>query len=98
MAKKFKISEEQYNGLMKEGVEIKADVAAANGDVKQAVNTAYSEAEKQGIKDYTVSVPSKRSMENSSKVITKKELVENRLKALKKNSEVFSVKDFFQKI
>ena len=43
MARKFVISEEQYNMALKEGVTLNADVTAAGGDVKRAVDTAKQE-------------------------------------------------------
>ena len=95
MGRKFCITEEQYNMALKEGVMLNADVSAAGGDVKRAVDTTKSEAEKQGVKDYTVAIDGKQLSEN--KLITKKELQENRLKVLKENSEVYSVKDFIKK-
>ena len=48
MARKFVISEEQYNMALKEGVTLNADVAAAGGDVKRAVDTTKQEALKNG--------------------------------------------------
>lgn len=95
MPKKITITEEQYN-LVKEAIEVNADLGAANGDIAQAVKTAYQEAERQGLKDYTVSVPAKNA-ENSSRLITKKDLIENRLKKLKANSLLFTVNDFIKK-
>ena len=49
MGKKFKITEEQYNKLVAEDITLNADVAAANGDIKKAVETTKQEAQKNGI-------------------------------------------------
>ena len=38
--KRFKITEEQYKSALKEGVTLKADVQAANGDVKKAIDNS----------------------------------------------------------
>ena len=39
MGKKFKITEEQYNKCLAEDITLNADVDAAGGDVKKAVDT-----------------------------------------------------------
>ena len=98
MARKFVISEEQYNMALKEGVTLNADVAAAGGDIKRAVDTAKQEAMKNGVKmdDATLSI--KATDTNESVFIKKSELQESRLKALKRNSEVYTVKDFMQNL
>ena len=53
-------------------------------------------------KTQTVSKPNTNTSDNNiavmeNKLITKKQLQENRLKALKENSQVYSVKDFINK-
>lgn len=98
MARKFVISEEQYNMALKEGVTLNADVAAAGGDVKRAVDTTKKEALKNGVKmdDATISI--KAAETNESVFVKKSELQESRLKALKRNSEVYTVRDFMQKL
>ena len=98
MARKFVISEEQYNMALKEGVTLNADVAAAGGDVKRAVDTAKQEALKNGVKmdDATISI--KAADTNESIFVKKSKLQESRLKALKRNSEVYTVRDFMKKL
>ena len=98
MARKFVISEEQYNMALKEGVTLNADVAAAGGDVKRAVDATKQEALKNGVKmdDATISI--KATDTNESVFIKKSELHESRLKALKRNSEVYTVRDFMKKL
>lgn len=95
MGRKIRITEEQYNMAIREGVTINADLDAANGDPKKAFDTAKANAEKEGLKsgEYNVEFPNVQE----SKLITKKQLQENRLKALKENSQVYSVKDFINK-
>lgn len=95
MARKICITEEQYNMALKEGVKLTADVAGANGDVKRAVDTTKQNAEKEGVKDYDIEISGSELSEK--KLVTKRELQENRLKSLKKNSNVYTVKDFIKK-
>jgi hypothetical protein len=98
MARKFVISEEQYNMALKEGVTLNADVAAAGGDVKRAVDTTKKEALKNGIKmdDATISI--KAAETNEGILVKKSKLQESRLKALKRNSEIYTVRDFMRKL
>lgn len=98
MARKFVISEEQYNMALKEGVTLNADVAAAGGDVKRAVDTTKQEALKNGVKmdDATISI--KAAETNESIFVKKSKLQESRLKALKRNSEIYTVRDFMKKL
>ena len=98
MARKFVISEEQYNMALKEGVTLNADVAAAGGDVKRAVDATKQEALKNGVKMDDATIAIKAAETNESVFIKKSELQESRLKALKRNSEVYTVKDFMQKL
>ena len=98
MARKFVISEEQYNMALKEGVTLNADVAAAGGDVKRAVDATKQEALKNGVKMDDATIAIKAAETNESVFIKKSELHESRLKALKRNSEVYTVKDFMQKL
>ena len=50
MGRKIRITEEQYNMALKEGVTINADLGAANNDPKKAYDAAKTEADKQGLK------------------------------------------------
>ena len=70
MAKKFIISEEQYNMALKEGVVLNADVAAAGGDVKRAVDTTKKEAMSNGVKmdDATISIKASDTNESTIKI------------------------------
>ena len=98
MARKFVISEEQYNMALKEGVTLNADVAAAGGDVKRAVDATKQEALKNGVKMDDATIAIKAEETNESVFIKKSELHESRLKALKRNSEVYTVRDFMKKL
>jgi len=95
MGRKIRITEEQYNMAIREGVSINADLSAANNDPKKAFDDAKGNAEKQGLKPGEYSITFANVQEN--KLITKKQLQENRLKALKENSQVYTVKDFINK-
>ena len=83
---------------LKEGVTLNADVAAAGGDVKRAVDTTKKEALKNGIKmdDATISI--KAAETNEGILVKKSKLQESRLKALKRNSEIYTVRDFMRKL
>ena len=97
MGKKFKITEEQYNKCLAEDITLNADVDAAGGDVKKAVDTTKQEAQKKGggVNRGRIRIPGKSIGEG--RIITKKELMENRLKVLKRNSTLFHVSDFIKK-
>lgn len=99
MARKFCITEEQYNMAIREGVELKADVAAAGGDVKKAISNTKQEAIKNGVnmQDATISINASDTNESRS-FVTKRQLEESRLKALKKNSRTYTVKDFKKRL
>ena len=95
MGRKIRITEEQYNMALREGVTINADLSASKNDPKAAFDTANNQAKEQGLKpgQYNIQFPNV----SESKLITKKQLQENRLKALKENSKVYTVKDFIKK-
>lgn len=96
MSKKFKISEEQYNKLIDEGITLNADVSATNGNITQAVNNTRQAAKESGVNldNATIQVPGNPT---EGKVIPMKKLVENRLKVLKKHSTYYSFSDFIKK-
>ncbi len=96
MARKIRITEEQYNMILREGVTVNADLDSSNNDPKQAFDKAKGEAEKQGLKSGEFNIQFSNVQEE--KFVTKKQLQESRLKALKKNSRLYSVKDFIKKI
>lgn len=94
MAKKLVITEAQYKSLLKEGVQIKAD--PQNGDIKGAYEKAKTDAQKSGLKPEDTEIVFEPT--NESKVIKVGDLKKSRLKALKENSQVYTVKDFMNKL
>lgn len=92
--RKIKITEEQRQYALKEGITLNADVDAAGGDVKKAVDTTKQQAQKSGvdIKKATIQIPPS----NESRVITKREMMESRLKKLKQNSDYYQVREFMK--
>lgn len=101
MGRTFKITEQQYRSLMQEEddknkVEIPTDGNSKPGDPieKQFTDTMHR-VEQSGINPNNVKIVT--TPENSSRIITKKELVENRLKALKETSKLYTLKDFLKK-
>ena len=99
MSRIFKITEEQYKQALAEGIEITADLARSNGNIEQAVRNAGEDANKSGLsKDaYKVTIPGEQ-LANESRIITKKDLFESRLKELKRHSKLYTVKDFIKTI
>ena len=124
MARKIRITEEQYKNVLKEGVlpnsnqTFTVQANTQNGTVskeeavtgtKEAINnTVGANAGKrfQVVADNSnnTQIVSKNETPNTNdtttvtenKIITKKQLQENRLKVLKKNSVVYTVKDFIK--
>lgn len=94
--RKIKITEEQRQYALKEGITLNADVDAAGGDVKKAVDTTKQQAQKSGvdIKKATIQIPPS----NEGRIITKKQIIENRLKKLKQNSEYYQVSEFMKRL
>lgn len=97
MKRQFRITEKQYKHLMKEGVTLNADVAAAGGDINKAVDTTRQEAQKNGVDltKATIQIPG-AAANNESKVISMQTIRENRLKALKKHSKLYNFSDFIK--
>ena len=106
MARKFVLREDQYNELVKEGVlpsSTPDKVTTYNGDDANIAQTIGNDIKKQGdnsTEQYKV-VKGNGGSENQTTtvwercLISKKELKENRLKKLRENSEIISVKDIF---
>ena len=92
MGRIVKITEEQRQYALSEGVVLNADVDAANGDVKKAVDTTRQQAQKSGLdpKKTTIQIPPT----TEGKVITKKQMIEGRLMKLKENSDFYQLKEF----
>lgn len=98
MGRNLVISEEQFNMALKEGITLNADVAAAGGDVKKAIDTAKQEGKKNGVDMNNATIEIKANDANESVFVKKTQLIESRLEALKKNSDVYTVKDFMKYI
>lgn len=94
MGRKICITEEQYQMALKEGVTLK--VPTGNGkNLEQNIKDTKAEGDMQvKDKDYILAIDPKSVQEN--KLISKKKLQENRLKKLKENSELYTVKDFIK--
>lgn len=109
MAKKFKITEAQYNQILSEGVAIqgatdstgKADVAktaqsmSASGIDPKKVNVEFSGEAMTSGGDTN---GSSTTTVTEHRLITKKELQANRLRYLKENSEVLSFNNFMKNL
>lgn len=94
--RKIKITEEQRQYALKEGIVLNADVDAAGGDVKKAVDTTKQQAQKSGVdmNKATIQIPPT----NESRVITKKQIYENRLNMIKENSDFYKLDEFMKRI
>lgn len=95
--KKIRITEEQRQYAIKEGLTLTADVDAAGGDVKKAVDNTKKQAQNSGVdpKKTTIQIPPEA---NEGKFISKKTMIENRLKKLKRNSDFYSLKEFVNRL
>lgn len=96
--RRFKITEEQYNYALSEGITLNADVAATNGDVKRAVDNTTRDAQKQGVNMDNANIQIKGSDMMEGKIVYKKQLNENRLKVLKEYSTLYTTDDFINKL
>jgi hypothetical protein len=110
MAKKFKITEAQYNQILAEGVAIqgatdatgKADVAktaqamSASGVDPKKVSVEFSGDSMTSGGDSGSGTTTQTVTEH--RLITKKELQANRLRYLKENSEVLSFNNFMKNL
>lgn len=103
MAKKYKITEEQYNQMLAEGVSINGET---DGNGKADISKTAQAMSSSGIdpKKTNVTFPGSamsggsdsptQSTVSEHRLITKKELQSNRLRYLKENSEVLSFNNF----
>lgn len=92
--KKVKITEEQRQFALKEGLTV--TTTADNGDVGQAARNAQSDLQKAGADPNKATI--QISPKTEGRIITKRQMMESRLKALKANSEYFTVNDFIKRI
>lgn len=93
---KYKLTEEQYNALVQEGVILSLNPADTGGDINKAVQNTQNSARQAGVdlNKASIQIPAKPS--NESRYITKEKLDENRTKFLKRNSIVCNVSDFIK--
>lgn len=98
MGRSLKISEAQYKKALSEGITLNADVDACNGDVKQAIDKTKQNAKNNGVDLSNANIQIPAQSQNEGKIITKKQLQENRLRVLKENSELYSLNDFLNKL
>lgn len=109
MARKFKITEEQYKAIKESfgdpnydqnGVTIAAkntqkgncdDIIQAAQDAKKAGITGKQ------INNITVTPDTGKGTLNNSRIITKKDLIENRKRKLKESSTLYQFSDFLRK-
>lgn len=95
---RYKITEEQYNLALSEGISLKADVAAANGDVKKAVETSKQEAMKNGVNldNATIEIDAKDT--NESRLVSIGDIIrEYKLEKRNKNSIVMPIQEFIKR-
>lgn len=97
---KFTVNANQYDG---NGNNPEKNVTQTMNDLKQKYPNAEKDFQVVGDKgnNSKTQVVSKDNTNNTlseNKLITKKQLQEDRLKQLKKNSELFTVKEFINKI
>lgn len=107
MARKFKITEEQYKALTesfnnKNNPQDKNKVyVAANGDNKQT-GMSDTDAAKKAIDNFKTAGGKGEDFGgvvvlNNSRIITKKDLIENRKRKLKESSTLYQFSDFLRK-
>jgi hypothetical protein len=112
MARLFKLTEEQYKTALKEGLIDNGSNTTETGKTKLTVpvektNTkpierSYADAvntvKANNLKPKDVNFVIDDKTKNESYIISKKELSENRQKALKRNSTTYTVSDFLNQI
>ena len=109
--KRFKITEEQYKAFnesirldevekTQNGIKAQIPVTGKNTEeTNKAINAAKKIGDTTGVEASVV--PEKTTstgMLNCSRIITKKQIKENILGKLKKNSKVYSASDFLKKL
>ena len=93
--RKFKITEEQYNMAVTEGLTLQADVQAANGDVKKAIETTKQQALRNGVKLDNAVI---QINANEGKLISIGDIKTRYVNECKeKHSEVMTVEDFIKR-
>ena len=101
-------------GVLPGNQKISVNATNATNDPEDNIRQTQNAIRKSGgnVKDFSIHTPNPGSKDteivsksettdagvNETKFLSKKQLQENRLKILKKNSEVYTVKDFLNKI
>lgn len=94
--RRYIISEEQYRRLTKQLTEQDDNISVLCKDPKDAQNVADNVKSKVG--GNTDGITIQTPVVGEGRLVKLGELQENRLKALKRNSEVYTVKDFMKNI
>ncbi len=97
MGRRFKITASQHARCIKEGINLAVD-NTTHGDLNQRIEKTKRDAESSGLRMDDVNIVVPASETNESKVITHKEMVSERLRILKENSDLYDYKTFIYKI
>ena len=107
MARKFKITEEQREMLLKEGITIQGETdQSGRADVSktaQAISNSGVDSKKVNVQFPGTSMTggtnsTTQTVVSEHKLITKSQLMENRLRYLRENSEVMSFDNFIKNL
>lgn len=91
MGKVFKITEEQYKRALEEGINIGGGDGTVDVKSNDSQSTTYTANSSDPNNPLTLTVDNQNSSTNESRIITKKQFLEDRRKRLKESSEVISV-------
>ena len=91
MGKVFKITEEQYKRALEEGINIGGGDGTVDVKSNDSQSTTYTANSSDPNNPLTLTVDNQNSSTNESRLITKKQFLEDRRKRLKESSEVISV-------
>lgn len=91
MGKVFKITEEQYKRALEEGINIGGGDGTVDVKSNDNQSTTYTANSSDPNNPLTLTVDNQNSSMGESRLITKKQFLEDRRKRLKESSEVISV-------
>ena len=91
MGKIFKITEEQYKRALEEGINIGGGDGTVDVKSNDSQSTTYTANSSDPNNPLTLTVDNQNSSVSESRLITKKQFLEDRRKRLKESSEVISV-------
>lgn len=99
MARKVKITEQQYQMLQEQNddklnVNINKSDVKQSGSVESAVQGQIDKATQAGTNPEKLNINVPGDIKSESRIITKQKLIENRMKVLKAHSRLYTVKDF----